>query len=653
MDEPREQWDSNLEFLLGSIGMSIGLGNIWRFPYVAYENGGGAFLIPYIIIMTLVGRSMFYMEMLLGQFRSAGATLCFDCVPLARGVGWTMVYTCFAICAYYNLLLSYSLNYLYYSFYDVLPWTVCNPDWANDECYDKSTVLKACKKVNSTLYKMYIDSNSTRALNDSAVLGGKFGDVLVPLSTYADAIGNCSEQVQSSPEQFFNRQVLNRSGGIEELGTLQGGLVLGLLISWIAVFLSVFKGVRSSGKVSYFTALTPFFILGVIMVRGVTLPGAMDGLKYYLLPKWEQLFTFKVWRSAAVQIFFSISLAQGLNMCLASYNEFSNNIVRNVYVIAVADSFTSIFGGVVIFSVLGNMALQLDTTIPEVMRGGFGLAFAVYPHALSQIPGAHFWSVAFFTMLFLLAIDSEFGFVESALTPLKDEFPVLRVHQSKLALACAVFFFLLGLPIASQGGIYMINLLDEYVSSHLIPWVGVAELVTLVFGYGIRRLMTDMEFMLGQPPSELTYYSWKYLCPACAIILAIASLATAQLAKLEDYVYPLAANLAGITFVVIGLSFIPIFVVIELRNADWDLRKAVRPRDNWGPKNLEQRRLYRLFMVQRGYMEPKEAEALSLSEEKLRNAQKLEAGGGGALQLETRPPVEDIPIGDKRPPSEV
>ncbi|EEC04491.1 sodium/chloride dependent transporter, putative [Ixodes scapularis] len=165
--------------------------------------------------------------------------------------------------------------------------------------------------------------------------------------------------------------------------------------------------------------------------------------------------------------------------------------------------------------------------------------------------------------------------------------------------------------------------------------------------------MTDMEFMLGQPPSELTYYSWKYLCPACAIILAIASLATAQLAKLEDYVYPLAANLAGITFVVIGLSFIPIFVVIELRNADWDFRKAVRPRDNWGPKNLEQRRLYRLFMVQRGYMEPKEAEALSLSEEKLRNAQKLEAGGGGALQLETRPPVEDIPIGDKRPPSEV
>ncbi|CAN8006163.1 unnamed protein product [Ixodes pacificus] len=144
MDEPRELWDSNLEFLLGSIGMSIGLGNIWRFPYVAYENGGGAFLIPYIIIMTLVGRSMFYMEMLLGQFRSAGATLCFDCVPLARGecsVGWTMVYTCFAICAYYNLLLSYSLNYLYYSFFDVLPWTVCNPDWADDECYDNSTVL--------------------------------------------------------------------------------------------------------------------------------------------------------------------------------------------------------------------------------------------------------------------------------------------------------------------------------------------------------------------------------------------------------------------------------------------------------------------------------------------------------------------------------
>ncbi|KAL3196824.1 hypothetical protein MRX96_045058 [Rhipicephalus microplus] len=85
MEYPRQKWASNVEFLLASTGMSIGLGNIWRFPYVAYENGGGAFLLPYLLIMTVVGRSMFYMEMLMGQFRSSGATQVFDCVPMARG----------------------------------------------------------------------------------------------------------------------------------------------------------------------------------------------------------------------------------------------------------------------------------------------------------------------------------------------------------------------------------------------------------------------------------------------------------------------------------------------------------------------------------------------------------------------------------------
>ncbi|XP_077544785.1 sodium- and chloride-dependent glycine transporter 1-like [Haemaphysalis longicornis] len=621
MEVPRQKWASNVEFLLASTGMSIGLGNIWRFPYVAYSNGGGAFLLPYLIIMTVVGRAMFYMEMLMGQFRSAGATQVFDCVPMARGVGWAMVYTCFVIALYYNLLLSYSLNFLWYSFKSVLPWTFCDPEWADENCVDSSTSLRACKSVNKTLYSLYSGRNGTD-VNTSVVLEGKNGSVLVPWDAYNGSFSNCSDFVVSSPEEFYENYVLGVSSGVHELGKVQTGLAVGLAVSWVAVFFCVFKGVRSSGKVSYFTAVTPFFILGVILLRGITLEGAFDGLSYYFYPQWEKLKLFKTWRAAAVQIFFSISLAQGLNMMLASYNDFNNNIVRDVYIIAATDSFISIFGGIVIFSVLGNMAFQLQVPVPEVVRSAFGLAFVVYPQALSLITWPNLWSVTFFAMLFLLAIDSEFGFVEAALTPLKDESEACRAHETYVATICCVCFFIAGLPVASQGGLYILTLMDEFVASHLIPWIGVAEMVTLVFGYGISRMIADMEFMLGGPPGTFMYITWKYVLPVCVVVLAVTSLTTFESLTLnrhgELYPFPAWAQTIGFLVAGVGLAIIPIVAIKELWTNNWDFRKAVSPRDSWGPKRLEERRRYRLFMVEKGYMTAEDAERLNEEERPMR-----------------------------------
>lgn len=622
MEYPRQKWASNVEFLLASTGMSIGLGNIWRFPYVAYENGGGAFLLPYLLIMTVVGRSMFYMEMLMGQFRSSGATQVFDCVPMARGVGWAMVYTCFVICLYYNLLLSYSLNYLWYSFAGKeLPWTRCDPAWANEHCVDSDNMLKACRYVNKTLYKIYVVLNGTD-LETSVVLGGANGSVLVPKQLYTNAVANCTDQMVTAPEEFYENYVLGVSSGIHDLGRIQVGLVIGLALSWVAVFFCVFKGVRSSGKVSYFTAITPFFILGVLLLRGVTLEGAGNGLYYYFYPQWEKLKLFKTWRAAAVQIFFSISLAQGLNMCLASYNDFHNNIVRDVYVIAATDSFVSIFGGVVIFSVLGNMAHQLDVPVPDVVQSSFGLAFVVYPQALSLIEFPRFWSVAFFAMLFLLAIDSEFGFLEAALTPLKDEIQAFRIYETAVATASCVFLFLMGLPIATQGGLYILTLMDEFVSSHLIPWVGVAEMITLVFGYGISRMIADMEFMLGGAPGIFMYITWKYCLPVAVMVLATTSLTNFEPVTVKrrghPYEFPMWSQIAGFMLAGIGLALIPIVALKELRAANWDFRKALTPLDSWGPKSYEVRRRYRLFMVDKGFMKADEAERLNESERELR-----------------------------------
>ena len=84
-EEGRDKWTNPAEFLLSCIAMSVGLGNIWRFPYIAYTNGGGAFLIPYIVVLSFIGRPLYFLEMILGQFSSSGSVKVWNVVPFARG----------------------------------------------------------------------------------------------------------------------------------------------------------------------------------------------------------------------------------------------------------------------------------------------------------------------------------------------------------------------------------------------------------------------------------------------------------------------------------------------------------------------------------------------------------------------------------------
>ncbi|KAL1430707.1 hypothetical protein MTO96_002310 [Rhipicephalus appendiculatus] len=131
--------EAEVEFILSCIGMSVGLGNIWRFPYMAYANGGAAFLIPYTILMITVGKPMYYLELVLGQFQSLGQTHAFNCFPLGKGIGVCMTYVCFFVCLYFNVLLAYALVYMVHSFKSPLPWSKCDPEWADSNCFVRDT----------------------------------------------------------------------------------------------------------------------------------------------------------------------------------------------------------------------------------------------------------------------------------------------------------------------------------------------------------------------------------------------------------------------------------------------------------------------------------------------------------------------------------
>merc|ERR1719305_2197270 len=339
----RGHWGSKAEFILSCVGFSVGIGNVWRFPYLAYQNGGAAFLFPYIILLIFVGKPMYYMETAMGQFARTSPLQIWRCAPIAKGVGFGMVVLSLIVSIYYNVIMAYSIFYVGASFYGVtgdLPWTYCGDWWgANENC----TLIESVKNVTETF------ENGTEIETTVSV----FATDLPRCYPQEGITENCT-YLESPATQFWERYVLNITETMPEPGDLGGfnfGLPLCLMFSWLVVFLCLMKGVKSSGKVVYFTATFPYVILIALLVRGVTLPGAKVGLEYLFIPDWSKLGEFQVWRNAAEQMFFSLGISWGGLMMFGSYNKFHNKINIDAAVVSSLDFLTSIIASCVVFSI--------------------------------------------------------------------------------------------------------------------------------------------------------------------------------------------------------------------------------------------------------------------------------------------------------------
>ena len=324
------------------VGYAVGLGNVWRFPYLCYENGGGAFLIPYVVMLVFVGLPVFYMECAIGQFDSRGPIESWNISPAFRGVGCMMVIYSAFVGIYYNVIIAYSIFYFFSSLTSQanLPWVGCDGFWVDQA---------KCAIMNT---------NTSAALN------------------------NPNLTITSDSEQFFNNHVLELLPmDAEGSHAINYKIVISLIVAWTVVFFSLIKGIKSSGKVVWFTALFPYVVILILLIRGCTLPGAKDGIAYYIGSKSDlsKLKDINVWRKAASQIFFSLSAGWGGVQALSSYNNFKNNCYKDSLIVAIANCLTSVIAGFAIFSILGYMSLQLGVEVKDVVKSSFGLAFIAYP----------------------------------------------------------------------------------------------------------------------------------------------------------------------------------------------------------------------------------------------------------------------------------
>ncbi|XP_053455664.1 sodium- and chloride-dependent transporter XTRP3 [Nycticebus coucang] len=520
MAKARPQWANPLQFVFACISYAVGLGNVWRFPYLCQMYGGGSFLVPYLIMLIVEGMPLLYLELAVGQHMRQGSIGAWRTIsPYLSGVGVASVVVSFFLCMYYNIINAWAFWYLFHSFQDPLPWSVC-PLNSNHTGYDEE-----CEAASSTQY-------------------------------------------------FWYRKTLNISPSIQQSGAVQWEQALCLILAWLVVYLCILRGTASTGKVMYFTALLPYCVLIIYLGRGLTLHGATNGLMYMFTPKMEQLANPKTWINAATQIFFSLGLGMGSLIAFASYNEPSNNCQKHAIIVSLINSATSIFASIVTFSIYGfkatfnyesclNKVILLLTNSFDLEDGfltasnleqvkgylasaypskysevfphikncsleseldtavqGTGLAFIVYSEAIKNMEVSQLWSVLYFFMLLMLGIGSMLGNTAAILTPLTDSKAISR-HLSKAVLSglvclinCAV-----GMVFTMEAGNYWFDIFNDYTATLSLLLIVLVETIAVCYVYGLRRFESDLKAKTGH---SLSWY-WKGMW-ACVSPLLIVSL---------------------------------------------------------------------------------------------------------------------------------
>uniref|UniRef100_A0AAR2J391 Transporter n=1 Tax=Pygocentrus nattereri TaxID=42514 RepID=A0AAR2J391_PYGNA len=505
--EDRETWGKKLDFLLSVIGFAVDLANVWRFPYLCYKNGGGAFLIPYIMFLFIAGMPLFYMELALGQYNREGAATVWKICPVFKGVGYTVIIIALYVGFYYNVIIAWSLYYLFSSFTSELPWQHCNNTWNN--------------------------SNKT--------------------------------EIQTHIFFIDRREVLHfhESQGIHDLKEPRWQLTLCLVVVVFILYFSLWKGVKSSGKVVYITATMPYIVLLVLLIRGITLPGALNGIRAYLHIDLKKLNSPEVWIEAATQIFYSLGAGFGVLIAFASYNKFENNCYRDAILTSTINCVTSFFSGFAIFSVLGYMAHEHGVSIKEVATEGAGLVFIIYPEAISTLPGSTFFAIFFFIMLLTLGIDSSMGGMEAVITGLTDDFKILRRNRKLFTFVTFHLILLFFSLLHPQGGIYVFTLLDTYAAGTSILFGVLVEAVGVSWFYGVDRFSEDIERMMGFKPGLYWRLCWKFVSPVFLLVVVIASILTTRELKYDNYIFPYWANLVGWGIAMSSMMFVPLYAIYK------------------------------------------------------------------------------------------
>uniref|UniRef100_H2YBA5 Transporter n=1 Tax=Ciona savignyi TaxID=51511 RepID=H2YBA5_CIOSA len=538
----RQSWKKSIDFLFSTSGYCIGLGNLWRFPYLCFENGGGAFLIPYLLFTCVFAIPMMILETSFGQSFRSGVIKSWERIPIFKGIriAFAQLVANLYASSSYIIIMTWITKYLVSSVSSNLPWTSCENQWNTKHCVSLLT-----------------SHNSTNNVT-------------------------LSELGISAAEEFWSHEVLGKSGGLEHVGSLRPDLVLYLSLIWIAGYFVTFKGIKWSSKVNltassfYWPIYTKLCLMAFAVYRiflliikhcrvlGILRNCNSTGRSHHRCHDTGLYFRWcmggiAVWITAAEQVTYSIAVGNGMLLFLASFNKRNQNFCRDALIIAAANAVTSFISGLAVFSSLGFLATKLNTTMAAVASSGPGLVFIAYPQSISLLPFPQVWSFLFFLILLLLGFDSQFVQVEYLVNFFIDGSKRIRSrrwNREILGALLCFFNFLIGL---SMGGIYVFEIFNRYgVAGWCIFLLSGCELVAISWFYGLDIHFKEIESMIGTTRGKfLLKMSWKFISPAVVVI----SFSGFKLLRIGSYLYPPWAQCLAHLLSVSTVIAIPVYAV--------------------------------------------------------------------------------------------
>uniref|UniRef100_A0A915NU73 Transporter n=1 Tax=Meloidogyne floridensis TaxID=298350 RepID=A0A915NU73_9BILA len=322
-----------------------------------------------------------------------------------------------------------------------------------------------------------------------------------------------NKTVESSVEQY---RVLQQTSTISDFGGIQWELLGLTFLSWAVVYFALWKGITQARKFVYFCAIFPYILIAVLLVRGLTLPGAGEGIKFYLMPNITKLKEITVWKDAGTQVFYSYGVGFGTLIALGSHNRFYHNCFRDAILVCFINGTTSILAGFAIFSILGYMSFITGKEINEIVK-------PAYPEVASKLPFKQVWAFLFFLMITILGLDSQVCMLEGLFTALEDTFPLLlRKYKKGFLLVTCITFFIIGIPMVTQSGAHWLTLVDSYGASGMaLLFVVFFEVFGLAWGFGTHRVRDALFEMVGFYPPGCFTFLWKFTAPLSALVLFV------------------------------------------------------------------------------------------------------------------------------------
>lgn len=457
--ENRSQWGSRLGFLLAAMGSAIGLGNIWRFPAVAYENGGGAFFIPYLFALLTAGIPMLIMEFTMGhKYRSSSPRTFKRISGGMEWIGWWQVAISFVISTYYPVIVAWASMYAYFSF---------SQAWGNN------------------------------------------------------------------PESFFVNEFLNGTDpGI--FGSVVPSVLIPMIAIWVIVFIILFRGVKKGIELANRICIPLLLICFLlIVIRAVTLPGALSGLNAFFAPDWSSIMDGSVWVAAYSQIFFSLSIGFAIMITFSSYLPKKSDITNNAFITGFSNSSFELIAGIGVFAALGFMATQTGQEISEVVEGGIGLAFMVFPEIISQMPASALFGFLFFASLVLAGLSSMVSISETYIAALQEKFNISRRTSVLIGVGLATICSLL---YATQGGLTLLDTVDYFINNYGIALVGLIEVVAMAwFARELNNLQSHADSVSDILLGTWWKFSLRFVTPLILGYMMIQNLRTDMTSEYMGY----------------------------------------------------------------------------------------------------------------------